>query len=287
LTFLFTFTILSFIGFLIVIFSIYSVVYHFEKLFAEPESSSSNLEEELLDIKEGLQLNPDLIDEPGSSSNSEEQSLNIPADLQLNLGGLIDMIRELIDTIRQFFESRAIGPLRESGCIASALTGGTSDITIDGNLVIGTSCDDVIDGGRNNEIIYSLGGIDQVYAKDGNDIIYGGSGDDRLYGGKGDDIVTSGIGSNLLDGGSGNDILIAGPGNNLLVGGDGNDMLTGGAGTTIMYGGAGMNTFDCGIGTGIVLDYNPENGDTVAGQCKIINNIGVDFPSDTKIKPPK
>ena len=102
-----------------------------------------------------------------------------------------------------------------------------------------------------------------------------------------DYMVTSGIGSNFLDGGSGNDILIAGPGNNLLVGGDGNDMLMGGAGTTIMYGGAGMNTFDCGIGKGIVLDYNPENGDTLAGQCKIINNIGVDFPSDTEIKPPK
>ena len=45
---------------------------------------------------------------------------------------------------------------------------------IDGNLVIGTNCDDEIDGSGNNEIIYSIGGIDQVYAKDGNDMIYGG-----------------------------------------------------------------------------------------------------------------
>ena len=233
---LFTFTIFSFIGLLIIIFSLYSTLYHFDKLFAEPESSSYNSEEQLLDITEGLQLNPDLIDESeSSSSNSEEQLLEIPADTQLSLVGLIDFIRQFIDFLRQFIdligqflESRAIGSLRESGCIASALTGGTSDIIIDGNLVIGTSCDDVIDGSRNNEIIYSLGGIDQVYAKDGNDIIYGGIGDDRLYGGKGDDIVTSGIGSNFLDGGSGNDILIAGPGNNLLVGGDGNDMLMGG-----------------------------------------------------------
>ena len=113
-------------------------------------------------------------------------------------------------------------------------------------------------------------------------------GDDRLYGGNGDDIITSGIGSNLLDGGPGNDILIAGPGNNLLVGGDGNDMLMGGAGTTIMNGGADMNTFDCGgLGKGIVLDYNPERGDTVAGQCKIVNNVGIYFPSHPATRPPK
>ena len=54
-----------------------------------------------------------------------------------------------------------------------------------------------------------------------------------------------------------------------------------------MYGGGGSNTFDCGIGKGIILDYNPSNGDTVAGQCKILNNIGVDFPKDLEITPPE
>jgi Ca2+-binding RTX toxin-like protein len=284
---LFTFTIFSLIGLLIIIFSLNSIVYHFDNLYAEPESSSSASEEELLDIKEGLQLNPDLIDNARSSSTSEEQELDIPADSQVNLGGLIDLVRQFIDLVRQFLESKSIGFLKESGCIATALTGGPSNIKRDNNLIIGTKCDDKLNGGGNNEIIYSLSGIDQVYAKDGNDIIYGGSGDNRLYGGKGDDIVTSGIGNNLLDGGPGNDVLIAGPGNNLLVGGDGNDALMAGAGATIMNGGAGMNSFDCGIGKGIVLDYNPSNGDTVAGQCKIINNIGVDFPSEPEIKPPE
>ena len=65
-------------------------------------------------------------------------------------------------------------------------------------------------------------------------------------------------------------------------------MLIGGAGTTIMYGGADMNTFDCGgLGKGIVLDYNPERGDTIAGQCKIVNNVGVYFPSHPAIRPPR
>ena len=257
---LFTFTIFSLIGILIV-FSLNSIVYHFNTLFAESDSSSFKPE--------------------------EEQELDIPADTQLNRGGgLIDLIRQFIDLIRQFLESKPIDFLKESGCIATALTGGPSNIKKDDDLIIGTNCDDKINGGKNNEIIYSLSGIDQVNAKDGNDIIYGGAGDDRLYGGKGDDIVTSGVGSNLLDGGPGNDVVIAGAGNNLIVGGDGNDVLMAGAGATIMNGGAGMNTFDCGIGKGIILDYNPDNGDTIAGQCKIINNIGVDFPSEPEITPP-
>ena len=263
---LFTFTICSLVGILIV-FSLNSIIYHFNILFAESDSSSE----------------------------SEEQELDIPADTQSNLGGLIDLIRQFIDLIRQFIdlvrqflESKPIDFLKESGCIATALTGGPSNIKRDNNLIIGTNCDDKINGDGKNEIIYSMSGVDQVYAKDGNDIIYGGSGDDRLYGGKGDDIVTSGVGSNLLDGGPGNDVLIAGAGSNLIVGGDGNDVLMAGAGATIMNGGAGMNTFDCGgIGKGIILDYNPSNGDTIAGQCKIINNVGVDFPSEPDITPPE
>lgn len=30
----------------------------------------------------------------------------------------------------------------------------------------------------------------------------------------------------------------------------------------------------------MVLDYNPDNGDTVAGKCKIFNNVGIEFSSD-------
>ena len=154
---LFTFTIFSFIGILIV-FSLNSITYNFDnKLFAESES-------EFLPLP-------------------EEQSLDISADEQSNLGGLIgiisqfiDFLRQFIESLRQFLESRPIDSLRESRCIASALTGGPSDIKKDGNLIIGTNCDDKIDGSSSDDIIYNMGGIDQVYAKDGNDMIYGGSG---------------------------------------------------------------------------------------------------------------
>jgi len=44
-------------------------------------------------------------------------------------------------------------------------------------------------------------------------------------------------------------------------------------------GGQGANHFDCpisllGLARAVVLDYNPENGDTIAGQCKIVNTVG-------------
>ena len=43
---------------------------------------------------------------------------------------------------------------------------------------------------------------------------------------------------------------------------------------------SGANHFDCpisllGLARAVVLDYNPDNGDTIAGQCKIVNTVGV------------
>jgi len=93
------------------------------------------------------------------------------------------------------------------------------------------------------------------------------------------------IGNNTR--GDGNDVLAGGVGNDLLVGGSGNDQFLAGLGSTIMEGGTGSNSFDCGVAPGksIVLDYNPDNGDTISGQCKIVNNIGTDIPN-VKITPP-
>ena len=196
-----------------------------------------------------------------------------------NLAGFLKSSRDLID-------SKSLDDVRQSKCIADGLTGGTG-IKERGRLIIGTNCNDKIKGNNKDEIIYTLAGTDRVFAKGGNDIIYGGAGTDRLYGEKGDDIINAGAGGNLLDGGPGNDVLAGGAGNDLLVGGSGNDQLLNGLGSTVMEGGTGSNSFDCGIlaGKSIVLDYNPDNGDTISGQCKIVNNIGTDIPN-VKITPP-
>jgi Ca2+-binding RTX toxin-like protein len=196
-----------------------------------------------------------------------------------NLAGFLKSNRELID-------SKSLNDIKQSKCIADGLSGGTGIKKV-GRLIIGTNCNDKIKGNNKDEIIYSLAGTDRVFAKGGNDIIYGGAGTDRLYGEKGDDIINAGAGGNLLDGGPGNDVLAGGAGNDLMVGGSGNDQLLSGLGSTIMEGGTGSNSFDCGLvpAKSIVLDYNPDNGDTIAGQCKIVNNVGMSA-SDVKITPP-
>lgn len=144
-----------------------------------------------------------------------------------------------------------------------------------GNL---ETCDDSVTCvGTNNDDIIRGGGNEQVFGRDGDDMIFGGH-SSQLYGGKQDDILLPGAGNNVVDGDSGDDTLLGSLGNDLLAGGKGSDKLFAGAGDTIMKGGSGANHYDCplsllGMARAIVLDYNPDNGDTVAGQCKIVNTV--------------
>jgi hypothetical protein len=133
-------------------------------------------------------------------------------------------------------------------------------------------------GTNHDDIIYA-GIREQVFAKDGNDIVYGGGLSDQVYGGDDDDLLIAGPGKTLIDGGPDDDVLLAGLGNGLLVGGSGNDKLFGGTGTAVMYGGKGANHFECplsalGLARSIVMDYNPSDGDTISGFCKIVNTQG-------------
>jgi Ca2+-binding RTX toxin-like protein len=170
-------------------------------------------------------------------------------------------------------------PLGNTKCIVSVLKGGTSNVTIKENLIIGTDCDDMILGDGGNNIIFTLAGNDEANGGNGNDIIYAGSGEDRMYGAKGNDVLVGGLGTNLLDGGPGDDMILGGPGNDLLIGGPGDDVITAGAGTSIMYGGINADKFDCGSSissssAAIVMDYNPNEGDTITGKCKLVNTVG-------------
>jgi Ca2+-binding RTX toxin-like protein len=165
-------------------------------------------------------------------------------------------------------------------CINNTPQGGTPHITRQGNTITGTDCDDIIRGSnRDSNIIFTLAGNDIAYGGKNNDIIYAGSGDNKLYGGYGDDILVTSSGNSLADGGPGDDVLLGASGNDLLVGGDGNDKLFAGPGNTIMDGGPGVDHFDCGPPTtsvgpkAVVLDYNPSQGDTIVGNCKIVNTV--------------
>jgi Ca2+-binding RTX toxin-like protein len=134
-------------------------------------------------------------------------------------------------------------------------------------------------GTEDDDIIYADRTTNEIIALRGNDIVFANSADTRIYGGKDDDLLIAGPGNDLVDGGHNDDVLLAGAGSDLLVGGRGNDKLFNGAGTSVMYGGKGANHFDCtisalGLARSVVMDYNPSNGDTLSGPCKIVNTIG-------------
>jgi Ca2+-binding RTX toxin-like protein len=156
---------------------------------------------------------------------------------------------------------------------SSGFKTGNVIVCADSTTCIGTGGDDVIFGGA----------TEQVFGLGGNDILYGKS-DNQIYAGSGNDILTAGTGNNLLDGGSGDDVLLGGPGNDLLVGGSGNDKLFAGSGNAIMFGVSGADHFDCPTSTtgnakAVVMDYNPAEGDTISGSCKIVNTISSSNPS--------
>jgi len=118
-----------------------------------------------------------------------------------------------------------------------------------------------------------------IYGLEGNDVIQCGAGDCIVYSGPGDNIImTSSANTPKLFGGSGNNVFIGSGGDSLMVGGNGDDQFYGGGGHDVMIGGGGTNYFDCGPnGNGVILDFNPKNGDTKAPNCKftITANTGV------------
>ena len=98
----------------------------------------------------------------------------------------------------------------------------------DGNdVLIGGRADDVIDGGD---------GDDCLHGESGDDTINGGDGHDYIEGGQGDDIVYAGAGNDRVWGGSGEDILLGQAGDDRLYGGWHRDIIIAGEGADRLYG---------------------------------------------------
>lgn len=94
---------------------------------------------------------------------------------------------------------------------------GTISGTPGRDVILGSSSDDVVDGGggadlicggRGDDVIDGGGGADRVLAGAGDDLVRGGAGDDTLLGGTGDDHLIGGAGTDRLDGGRGDDHLV-------------------------------------------------------------------------------
>jgi hypothetical protein len=85
-----------------------------------------------------------------------------------------------------------------------------------GNLVLGSSDDDVLRGLRSN---------DTLRGNDGQDQILGGPGDDRIFGNDQGDFLIGDIGTDVIVGGAGNDTLFGGAGTDDLFGGLNRDIF--------------------------------------------------------------
>jgi Ca2+-binding RTX toxin-like protein len=90
--------------------------------------------------------------------------------------------------------------------------------------------------------------------------------DNSLYGDEGSDELTGSDGNDKLYGGPNNDVLMGGFGGDFLVGDQGNDELYAGPDDDVLIGGPGADYFDCDI----IVDFNPEMGDTHADNCEVV-----------------
>jgi Ca2+-binding RTX toxin-like protein len=110
------------------------------------------------------------------------------------------------------------------------------------NLVLGGRGDDNARGGILRDQITGGSGSDQVTSFSGRDILIGNTGNDHLNGGSDDDLLSGNSGDDLLRGAAGADLLGGGPGIDRLFGGPGPDRLIGGPAKDRLKGGSGNNT---------------------------------------------
>ena len=126
-----------------------------------------------------------------------------------------------------------------------------------------------------DEIFYTLGGADTIYAGGGDDWVWGSTSDSSpvtFFGGTGDDVLVSFGGNDVLHGEDGNDVLIGGDGNDGLYGWTGNDALWGGSGHDYLEGNDGDDL--------LVGDLDGQSGDDTllggAGNDTLIGDAGND-----------
>lgn len=93
--------------------------------------------------------------------------------------------------------------------------------------------------------VFGTSGNDSITTGNNDDYIDVGRGNDSVSGGHGNDVIWGGTGSDILGGGEGNDYLLGGSGHDQLIGANGNDYLdagrSNGADMDTLKGGAGFD----------------------------------------------
>ena len=111
-------------------------------------------------------------------------------------------------------------------------------------LDLGTPTKQVLNGTRNDDVLYGGGANDRLFGGSGDDILLGGEGKDKLAGWFGDDWMIGGAGADRMRGNFGDDTMIGGGGDDRVSGGFGHDTIIDGAGDDIYRGGFNGDTFD-------------------------------------------
>jgi len=107
------------------------------------------------------------------------------------------------------------------------------------------------------DVLFGMGGHDEIRGSNADDTIDGGTGHDVLSGGFGNDTIYGSEGHDQLFGEVGRDMLEGGIGNDRLYGGDGRDFLNGNAGYDYLDGGNGSDVYYVGLdNAGFVDEYN-------------------------------
>ena len=105
----------------------------------------------------------------------------------------------------------------------------------------------------------------------------GGSYHADIFGGSDPDRITATDMTAYISGGNGNDVISTGGGLYTVIGNSGNDVIeTDGESTNTLWGNYGADDFQCGgeESDDTVMDYNPDQGDTVSDGCDEVIEVG-------------
>jgi Ca2+-binding RTX toxin-like protein len=160
----------------------------------------------------------------------------------------------------------------------------TDNVTAQPRTINGGQGDDMLSGGRLNDVINGGPGADTLSGRQGNDTINGNDGEDLISGGPGNDLADGGndndfvqgdAGNDTLHGSAGNDFVFGVGGDDSLFGEDGSDSLEGCDGDDGLFGGDGDDVLDGLFGSDLLQGGNGD--DILSGN---FGNDGPDLPGD-------
>ncbi|MEP4199270.1 MAG: hypothetical protein ABJL99_26890 [Aliishimia sp.] len=170
----------------------------------------------------------------------------------------IDTFINIENVIGTDFNDRINGDMTDNmlfgGKGDDVLVGLAGNDTLNGgdgdDTLTGSGGNDTLLGGDGADIIDGNGGADHIEGGAGDDDISGSNGLDLILGGEDDDLIFGNFGRDVIDGGAGHDDIRAGGSSDVVTGGTGDDTLVGNRGNDMLTGGAGNDVLTGGNGTG-------------------------------------